>query len=149
MRWAVNACLCPLYSCEGMAVVTVEGLGTRRGGLHPVQAALAHAHGSQCGYCTPGFVMSMYALLRSKAGGLAQNRGVTQKRGVTHNRGVNMEVTQNTGLTQNRGVNRGPSQNTELTHNNQHPLGRRLEHNLPHVKRSYKTSGLWCVFSYI
>ena len=133
LRWAVNACLCPLYSCEGMAVVTVEGLGTRRGGLHPVQAALAHAHGSQCGYCTPGFVMSMYALLRSKAGGLAQNRGVTQKRGVTHNRGVNMEVTQN----------------TELTHNNQHPLGRRLEHNLPHVKRSYKTSGLWCVFSYI
>ena len=63
---AVNACLCPLYAVEGMHVVTVEGLGTKRGGLHPVQKALAHAHGSQCGFCTPGFVMSMYALLRSK-----------------------------------------------------------------------------------
>lgn len=65
---AVNACLCPLYAVEGMHVVTVEGLGTKRGGLHPVQRALAHAHGSQCGFCTPGFVMSMYALLRSKVG---------------------------------------------------------------------------------
>ena len=63
---AVNACLCPVYACEGTHVVTVEGLGTKRSGLHPVQAALAHAHGSQCGFCTPGFVMSMYALLRSK-----------------------------------------------------------------------------------
>lgn len=63
---AVNACLTPLYACEGTHVITVEGLGTKRGGLHPVQRALAHAHGSQCGFCTPGFVMSMYALLRSK-----------------------------------------------------------------------------------
>ena len=63
---AVNACLTPLYACEGTHVITVEGLGTKRGGLHPVQKALAHAHGSQCGFCTPGFVMSMYALLRSK-----------------------------------------------------------------------------------
>ena len=63
---AVNACLTPLYACEGTHVITVEGLGTKRGGLHPVQSALAHAHGSQCGFCTPGFVMSMYALLRSK-----------------------------------------------------------------------------------
>lgn len=71
---AVNACLTPLYAVEGMHVVTVEGLGVKRvvsgngDGLHPVQRALAHAHGSQCGFCTPGFVMSMYALLRSKVG---------------------------------------------------------------------------------
>ena len=65
---AVNACLFPLYACEGTHVVTVEGLGTRRSGLHPVQRAIAEAHGSQCGFCTPGFVMSMYALLRSSAG---------------------------------------------------------------------------------
>ncbi|CAN0876375.1 Xanthine dehydrogenase 1 [Linum grandiflorum] len=62
---AVNACLAPLYSVEGMHVITVEGVGTRRSGLHPIQESLASAHGSQCGFCTPGFVMSMYALLRS------------------------------------------------------------------------------------
>ncbi|KAL3701831.1 hypothetical protein R1sor_019853 [Riccia sorocarpa] len=65
---AVNACLAPLYSVEGMHVVTVEGIGDRRNGLHPVQEALATCHGSQCGFCTPGFVMSMYALLRSSKG---------------------------------------------------------------------------------
>eukprot|EP00887_Chlorella_sp_A99_P006651 scaffold3.g6651.t1 len=63
---SVNACLCPLYSVEGMHVVTVEGIGNSRDGLHPVQERLANAHGSQCGFCTPGFVMSMYSLLRSK-----------------------------------------------------------------------------------
>ncbi|BBM98107.1 xanthine dehydrogenase/oxidase [Marchantia polymorpha subsp. ruderalis] len=65
---AVNACLAPLYSVEGMHVVTVEGLGDRRRGLHPVQEALATSHGSQCGFCTPGFVMSMYSLLRATKG---------------------------------------------------------------------------------
>ena len=43
-----------------------EGIGNPRDGLHPVQERLAKAHGSQCGFCTPGFVMSMYSLLRSK-----------------------------------------------------------------------------------
>ncbi|KAG1664510.1 hypothetical protein FOA52_007774 [Chlamydomonas sp. UWO 241] len=62
---SVNACLCPLYAIDGMHVVTVEGIGNVREGLHPVQTALARGHGSQCGFCTPGFVMSMYALLRS------------------------------------------------------------------------------------
>ena len=42
------------------------GIGNTRAGLHPVQERLARAHGSQCGFCTPGFVMSMYALLRSR-----------------------------------------------------------------------------------
>ena len=40
------------------------GIGNPRDGLHPVQERLAKAHGSQCGFCTPGFVMSMYSLLR-------------------------------------------------------------------------------------
>ncbi|TMX00398.1 hypothetical protein EJD97_000888 [Solanum chilense] len=62
---AVNACLAPLYSVEGMHVITVEGIGNRKAGLHPIQESLARSHGSQCGFCTPGFVMSMYALLRS------------------------------------------------------------------------------------
>ncbi|GFP87006.1 xanthine dehydrogenase 1 [Phtheirospermum japonicum] len=62
---AVNACLAPLYSVEGMHIITVEGVGNRRYGLHPIQESLAQSHGSQCGFCTPGFIMSMYALLRS------------------------------------------------------------------------------------
>lgn len=62
---AINACLAPLYSVEGMHVITVEGVGNHRQGLHPVQESLARSHGSQCGFCTPGFIMSMYALLRS------------------------------------------------------------------------------------
>ncbi|KAF9598089.1 hypothetical protein IFM89_024434 [Coptis chinensis] len=65
VHYAVNACLAPLYSVEGMHIVTVEGIGNHRQGLHPVQESLARSHGSQCGFCTPGFVMSMYALLRA------------------------------------------------------------------------------------
>lgn len=64
-HFAINACLAPLYSLEGMHIITVEGIGDRQRGLHPVQECLANSHGSQCGFCTPGFVMSMYALLRS------------------------------------------------------------------------------------
>lgn len=52
-----------------MAVTTVEGLGSERAGLHPVQEKLACAHGSQCGFCTPGFVMSMYTQLQARAPG--------------------------------------------------------------------------------
>lgn len=65
VHYAINACLAPLYSVEGMHVITVEGIGNRKHGLHPIQEALAQSHGSQCGFCTPGFIMSMYALLRS------------------------------------------------------------------------------------
>ena len=65
---SINACLCPLYSVVGCHVITVEGIGSCTSGLHPVQRRIAQAHGSQCGFCTPGFVMSMYALLRSKNG---------------------------------------------------------------------------------
>lgn len=50
---------------HGLAVTTVEGIGSTRTKLHPVQERIAKAHGSQCGFCTPGIVMSMYALLRS------------------------------------------------------------------------------------
>lgn len=65
---AVNACLTPVCAVHGMAVTTVEGIGNTRDRLHPVQERIAKAHGSQCGFCTPGFVMSMYALLRSSEG---------------------------------------------------------------------------------
>ena len=60
-RWtAINACLVPVASLDGQEVVTAEGLGTP-GTLHPVQREMALGGGSQCGYCTPGFVCSMAA----------------------------------------------------------------------------------------
>ncbi|XP_058820273.1 xanthine dehydrogenase [Topomyia yanbarensis] len=62
---AANACLTPVCSVHGMSVTTVEGIGSTRTRLHPVQERIAKAHGSQCGFCTPGIVMSMYALLRN------------------------------------------------------------------------------------
>jgi xanthine dehydrogenase small subunit len=57
---AVNSCLLPLGSLEGRALWTVEGVAAPDGSLHPVQSALAESGGSQCGYCTPGFVMSLF-----------------------------------------------------------------------------------------
>ncbi|WP_406049328.1 xanthine dehydrogenase small subunit [Kribbella sp. NBC_00889] len=57
---AVNACLLPIASLDGQEVITSEGLGSPET-LHPVQRELAVRGGSQCGYCTPGFVCSMAA----------------------------------------------------------------------------------------
>ncbi|CAH0702363.1 unnamed protein product [Spodoptera exigua] len=62
---AVNACLAPVCAMHGLAVTTVEGIGSTKTRLHPVQERIAKAHGSQCGFCTPGIVMSMYTLLRT------------------------------------------------------------------------------------
>lgn len=58
----VNACIRFLASVDGCHVVTVEHLSGPEGRLHPVQQAMVEHHGSQCGFCTPGFVMSLYAL---------------------------------------------------------------------------------------
>lgn len=57
---AVNACLVPAAALDGQEIVTAEGLGSPEA-MHPVQAGLAEAGGSQCGYCTPGFACSMAA----------------------------------------------------------------------------------------
>jgi xanthine dehydrogenase small subunit len=57
---AINACLLPAASLDGQEIVTAEGLGTPDA-LHPVQYEMAVRGGSQCGYCTPGFVCSMAA----------------------------------------------------------------------------------------
>nr|XP_006117996.1 aldehyde oxidase isoform X1 [Pelodiscus sinensis] len=62
---SANACLLPICSLHGVAVTTVEGIGSSKTRIHPVQERLAKCHGSQCGFCTPGMVMSMYALLRN------------------------------------------------------------------------------------
>ena len=58
----VNACIRFMGSLDGCHVVTVEHVAARDGTLHPVQQAMVDYHGSQCGFCTPGFVMSLYAL---------------------------------------------------------------------------------------
>ncbi len=59
---AVNSCIKLAHSVDGMALWTVEDLAAPDGRLHPAQEALVQCHGSQCGFCTPGFVMSMAAL---------------------------------------------------------------------------------------
>lgn len=58
---AVNACIQFLPMLHGKSVLTVEGLKGPGGELHPCQQAIVDTHGSQCGFCTPGFVMSVYA----------------------------------------------------------------------------------------
>ncbi|TAL89743.1 MAG: xanthine dehydrogenase small subunit [Candidimonas sp.] len=57
---AVNACIQFLPALDGKALFTVEDLRLADGALHPVQQAMVDCHGSQCGFCTPGFVMSMW-----------------------------------------------------------------------------------------
>ncbi len=59
---AVNACILFLPSLDGKQLLTVEHLAQPDGGLHPVQQAMVDRHASQCGFCTPGFVMSLVAL---------------------------------------------------------------------------------------
>ncbi|XP_033859403.2 xanthine dehydrogenase/oxidase isoform X2 [Acipenser ruthenus] len=65
IHYSINACLAPVCSLHHTAVTTVEGIGSVTSRLHPVQERIAKAHGSQCGFCTPGIVMSMYSLLRN------------------------------------------------------------------------------------
>lgn len=65
---AINSCIRFLPTLDGQELVTVESLQAPDGALHPVQQALVDHHASQCGFCTPGFVMSLFALyLRNDA----------------------------------------------------------------------------------
>jgi xanthine dehydrogenase small subunit len=57
---SINACIAFLPMLEGLSVITVEGVAGPDGALHPCQQAMIDCHGSQCGFCTPGFVMSLY-----------------------------------------------------------------------------------------
>ncbi|MBM3346943.1 MAG: xanthine dehydrogenase small subunit, partial [Betaproteobacteria bacterium] len=59
---AVNSCIRFMPTLDGREVVTVESLAAADGSLHPVQQAMVDCHASQCGFCTPGFVMSLFAL---------------------------------------------------------------------------------------
>lgn len=64
---AVNACIQFLPTLDGKELITVESLRGEDGSLHPVQQAMVDWHGSQCGFCTPGFVMSLFALYKNSA----------------------------------------------------------------------------------
>lgn len=63
---AINACITFVGSLDGTHVVTVEHLSAANGPLHPVQQAMVEHHGSQCGFCTPGIVMSLYGMWMEK-----------------------------------------------------------------------------------
>ncbi len=63
----VNACIRFLAACHGCHIVTVEHLTPKGAALHPVQQAMVDHHGSQCGFCTPGFVMALYGLWMENA----------------------------------------------------------------------------------
>jgi xanthine dehydrogenase small subunit len=63
---SVDSCLVFLPMIHGKQLVTVENLTDRQGELHPVQQTMVETGGSQCGYCTPGIIMSMFALYKSK-----------------------------------------------------------------------------------
>lgn len=62
----VNSCLYPAFEVEGAKVVTIEGLVAEGNRLHPIQEAFVEKGGIQCGFCTPGMIMSAKALLDEK-----------------------------------------------------------------------------------
>ena len=65
---AVNACIQLTPTLDGKALFTVEDLQQADGALHPVQQAMVECHGSQCGFCTPGFVMSLWGMYLKQEG---------------------------------------------------------------------------------
>ncbi|MBI2726968.1 MAG: xanthine dehydrogenase small subunit [Polaromonas sp.] len=62
---AINSCIRLAHSIDGMALWTVEDIAAADGALHPAQEAMVQAHGSQCGFCTPGFVMSLFGMYQN------------------------------------------------------------------------------------
>ena len=63
---AINACIAFTTSLEGKHLLIVEDLIQKDGSLHPVQSSMINFHGSQCGFCTPGFIMSLFSMYKNK-----------------------------------------------------------------------------------
>jgi|SRR5271163_2498383 len=68
--YAVKSCTILALSCEGAQVTTIEGLASAGGHLHPMQTAFREHHALQCGYCTPGMIMSAVDIVRRKGNAL-------------------------------------------------------------------------------
>lgn len=81
LRWrAINSCIKPAHAIDGMALWTAADLASADGTLHPVQQAMVEHHGSQCGFCTPGVVMSLFGLYQRRvACGQAVDRHTAQE----------------------------------------------------------------------
>ena len=62
---AINSCIAFTPSLEGKQLLVIEDLILKNGSLHPVQSAMVNYHGSQCGFCTPGFVMSLFSMYKN------------------------------------------------------------------------------------
>jgi len=75
---AINSCIRLAHSVDGLAVWTVEDLANEGGDLHPAQEAMVQCHGSQCGFCTPGFVMSLFGMYQNTHGGKGIDRAQAQ-----------------------------------------------------------------------
>jgi xanthine dehydrogenase small subunit len=73
---AVNSCIQFTPTLDGKALFSVEDLQQPDGALHPVQQAMVECHGSQCGFCTPGFVMSLWGMYLNKDGQPAQRKEI-------------------------------------------------------------------------
>jgi xanthine dehydrogenase small subunit len=71
---AVNSCIQLLGQVDGAEIVTVEDLVQSGGTLHPVQLAMVESHASQCGFCTPGFVMAIFTLYQATDGPVTRNQ---------------------------------------------------------------------------
>jgi xanthine dehydrogenase small subunit len=72
---AVNSCIRLAHAIDGLALWTVEDLAGPDGQLHPAQQAMVQCHGSQCGFCTPGFVMSLFGMYQNH---VAQGRSISR-----------------------------------------------------------------------
>jgi len=76
---AINSCIRLAASVDGMAVFTAEDIGSEAtGALHPAQQAMLQCHGSQCGFCTPGFVMSLFGMYQNQPDGTVISREQAQ-----------------------------------------------------------------------
>jgi xanthine dehydrogenase small subunit len=75
---AINSCIRLAHSVQGMAVTTAADMASPQGDLHPAQEAMVRCHGSQCGFCTPGFVSSLWALYQNTQRGQGVTRDSAQ-----------------------------------------------------------------------
>jgi len=73
---AVNSCIKLAHSVDGLALWTVEDIVGADGGLHPAQQSMVDCHGSQCGFCTPGFVMSLFGMYQNH---ISKGRTITRE----------------------------------------------------------------------